>query len=68
MFSVHKLSSAYYVCCIFWDALKNTLTMGANTMNPDQTALMEQSDLGPYCLKYRLPKCVSRCESRQHLL
>ena len=25
-------------------------------MNPDQTAPMEQSDLVPYCLQYRLPK------------
>ena len=23
-------------------------------MNPGQTALLEQSDLGPYCLQYRL--------------
>ena len=23
-------------------------------MNPDQTALQEQSDLGPYCLQYIL--------------
>ena len=30
--------------------------MEANTMNPDQTAPWEQSDLGPYCLQYRLPK------------
>ena len=29
--------------------------------------LREQSDLGPYCLQYRLPKCISRCESRQQL-
>ena len=28
--------------------------MEANTMNPDQTAPWEQSDLGPYCLQYRL--------------
>ena len=28
-------------------------------MNPDQTApSWEQSDLGPYCLQYRLPKNV----------
>ena len=27
-------------------------------MNPDQ------SDLGPYCLKYRLPKNISRLEKR----
>ena len=25
-------------------------------MNPDQTAPKEQSDLGPYCLQYILPK------------
>ena len=25
-------------------------------MNPDQTASKEQSDLGPYCLQYWLPK------------
>ena len=28
----------------------------ANNMNPDQTAPMEQSDLGPYCLQFWLPK------------
>ena len=30
--------------------------MEANTMNPDQTAPWEQSDLGTYCLQFRLPK------------
>ena len=29
-------------------------------MDPDQTAHNEQSDLGPYCLQYRLPKYMSR--------
>ena len=29
-------------------------------MKPDQTAHNEQSDLGPYCLQYRLPKHISR--------
>ena len=29
-------------------------------MNPDQTAHKEQSDQGPYCLQYRLPKNISR--------
>ena len=34
-------------------------------MNPDQTApKREQSDLGPYCLQYRLPVYISRRESR----
>ena len=39
-------------------------SMEANTMNPDQTAPLE-SDLGPYCLQYRLPKNISRRESRR---
>ena len=34
-------------------------------MNPDQTAPKEQSDLGPYCLQYRLP--INRKESKQQL-
>ena len=31
-------------------------------MNPDQLApkTAPRSDLGPYCLQYRLPKCISR--------
>ena len=29
-------------------------------MNLDQTAPKEQSDLGPYCLQYRLSKNTSR--------
>ena len=28
--------------------------MEANNMDPDQTALKEQSHLGPFCLQYRL--------------
>ena len=31
-------------------------TLNANTMNYAE----EQSDLGSYCLHYRLPKCLSR--------
>ena len=34
--------------------------MEANTMNPDRTAPLEQSDLGPYCLQYGLPKNIGR--------
>ena len=33
-------------------------------MNPDQTAPWEQSDLGAYCLQYRLPKNISRGEKQ----
>ena len=31
-------------------------------MNPDQSAPREQSDQGPYCLQYKLPKKISRRE------
>ena len=34
--------------------------MEANMMNPDQTVPKEQSDLGPYCLQYQLPKNIGR--------
>ena len=47
--------SAHYLNCIFY-VLQNTFTMVANTVNPDQLLLWEQSDLGAYCLQYRL--CV----------
>ena len=35
---VKKILSAYYICCIYSDALQNSFAMEANTMNPDQTA------------------------------
>ena len=43
--------------------------MEANNMNPDQWkqtlwTLIRQSDLGPCCLQYRLPKKVGRWEER----
>ena len=60
--------SAFYVCCIYSGALLTRLHHGSKylfTMNPDQTALLlEQTDLGPYCLQYRLPKNISRFGSR----
>ena len=33
-----KVLSAYYVCCIYLNALETAFTMKANTMSPDQTA------------------------------
>ena len=33
-----KMWSAYYICCMYSNALQNTFTMEANTMNPEQTA------------------------------
>ena len=55
-FFVLKTLSALYVCCKYSNAFRLNFLMEANTMNPDQTAPWEQSDLGPYCLQYRLPK------------
>ena len=34
--------------------------MESNNMTPDQTAPKEQSDLGPICVPYRLPKNISK--------
>ena len=36
-------------------------------MYPDQTAPFEQSGLGPYCLKYRLPKNIKKNGGQQNL-
>ena len=33
-------------------------------MDPDQTAPKEQSDLGPNCLQYRLPKNINLQEEQ----
>ena len=46
------LSSAFYVCCIYMysEYFRLDFIMEANNMNPDQTAPLEQSDLGPYYL------------------
>ena len=54
------MSPAVYVCCIYSNALQSNFFMEENNINPDQTAPKEQSDLGPYCLQYRLPKNISR--------
>ena len=32
------------------NALKTALIIGANIMNPDESAPKEESDLDPYCL------------------
>ena len=37
-FFVLKMSSAFYVCCIYSSALQTRLFMEANNMNPYQTA------------------------------
>ena len=56
---VMKILSAFYVCSIYIQVhFRLDFIIEANTMNPDQ--LWEQSDLGPYCLQYRLPKNIHR--------
>ena len=40
--------------------IKLDFLIEANTMNHDQTAPIGQSDLGTYCLQYKLPKNMSR--------
>ena len=48
---VLKMMSATYIKA----HLRQDNIMEANTMNPDQTAPREQSDLGPYCSPLRQP-------------
>ena len=56
-----KMLSVFFMCAAYTQVhLRLDFLMQTNNMNPDQTALEEQSDLGPYCLKYRLPKSISR--------
>ena len=45
---MYAFASAAYILIYF----RLDFFMEANNMNPDQT---KQSDLGPYCLQYRLP-------------
>ena len=57
---VGKMLLLFKICLLH--ILKFTLEdfiMEASTMNSDQTAPKEQSDLGPYCLTYRLPKYIN---------
>ena len=38
---VLKMLSAFYICCIYLNALRQLLVIEANIMNPDQTAPLE---------------------------
>ena len=51
------------ICSLHQVHFKLDFVMEANTMNPDQADRVlpwEQSNLGPYCLQYKLPKNISR--------
>ena len=54
------LSSKYCLLNKFAAYFQMPFITRANTMNPDQTAPREQSDLGPYCLQYKPPKYENR--------
>ena len=50
------MSSVYVVCWIFLQTFQTYFCIQANSMDPDQTAPKEQSDLGPHCLQKWLLK------------
>ena len=45
------MSSIYIVCWIFLQIFQTYFCIQANSVDPDQTASKEQSDLGPHCLQ-----------------
>ena len=50
------MSSVYVVCWIFLQTFQTYFCIQANSVDPDQTAPKEQSDLGPLCLQKWLLK------------
>ena len=56
--------SAFYVCCIYLNAHQATFDLGSKHYEP-WSDCSEQSDLCPYCLQYRIPKCINRWVSRR---
>ena len=51
-----KMSSSFTSAAYIIVHSKLDFIMEADTMNPDQTAPWEQSDLGTYCLQCKLHK------------
>ena len=59
--------SALYICYIYSGALQTGFypgNMETNTIHSVQTAYLEQSDQGPYCLQYRLPYTYEHKQTR----
>ena len=50
------MSSVYVVCWIFLQTFQTDFCIEANSVDPDQTAPKDQSDLGPHCLQKWLLK------------
>ena len=48
--------SVYVVCWIALQTFQTYFCIQANSVDPDQTAPKEQSDLGPHCLQKWLSK------------
>ena len=46
----------YVICWIFLQTFQTYFCIQANSVDPDQTAPKEQSDLGPHCLQKWLLK------------
>ena len=57
---VLKISSAFYVCCIYSSSLQTRFYHEGKYYGPRSDCFLEQSDLGPWCLQHRLPKNLSR--------
>ena len=69
-FFILKMLPAFYIDLLhmFQVQFRLVFIIEANTMNPDHTAPREQSELGPFCLKFRLSKNISRWESRKEMV
>ena len=52
---------------VYIELHKTTFIMEENTMNPDQTAPKEQSDLGSYCLQYTTSMHINIQASRRQV-
>ena len=65
IFSVLKILSDFYVCCINQVHYRLDLIMEANTMNPDPK---EQSDMGPSHLQWRCLITLSRREEQTQVM
>ena len=54
-----KMLSAFAVCCIYLLSLLATASVESNIMCQTRQLILEQSDLGPYCLTMRNLKHLS---------
>ena len=55
-----KMMSSFVVCCIYLLSLLATASVEANSIKQTRQLILEQLDLGPYCLTMRILKHLSR--------